>query len=343
MIVAFAITHFAMTAAFVVYDLCSSSEGTFFYSIKLKVRGLPKDMIDGAKFMTLDLLGTSGQFVTRLVVPFNEAIKNKERAERAEFTTVTFKVGRKRKLPDIGRIRVDHEMWGHKVYVEYIDIKDLSEDDIPRHFRANIKQDVLMLNPAEVDVSKYQRDQVYLTSHPVNAPGGRQTGSANLILPEGTVFFLFAIVIVMWLSYWVPKVLDSNASEDDEFKNVATNGAIAGLIASIISLILMALFKFFLKLKRTMCGISVTGRFSLMAILLLVAVVLSVVTGIDAYMKDVQAKLWGLAMVIGCAFVIVVGVPLGLLIESCSRKRGEQVMQQLESTAVTTTAGPSRA
>lgn len=340
MIVAFAIAHYSMTAAFVVYDLCSSSEGTFFYSVKIRVQGLHKEMIDGGKFMTLDLLGTSGQFVTRLVVPFNEAIRNKEKAERAEATTVTFKVGRKRKLPDIGRIRVDHEMWSYKVFVDYIDIKDLSEDEIQRHFRATIRQDVTMLNPAEVDVSKYQKDQVFITSHPVNSPGGRQVTSAQLILPELTVFFLFAIVIVMWLSFWVPYQLGEDTKEE-KTKNLVTNGVVAGVVGTAVALMLMVMFKFFLKLKRTMCGLSVTGRFVLMTVLLMIAICLTIATGIQAHEYRIVATTWAWALLIGSAVVLVVGVPLGAGIEFMSRKQGEQLAVDESTTAPA--AGPSRA
>ena len=351
MILAFALTHYFSTWSYVVYDLCSSSEGSFFYSVKLKVTNLPEDLIGGAKFMTLDLLGTSGQFVTRLVVPFNEAIRDKSKAKDTT-VTVTFKVGRKRRLPDIGRIRVDHELWGQQVFVHYIDIKSLNDEDGSRRFRASVNQSVTMLMPAEVDVTKYQKDQVFQTEHDINYPGGRPTVHPNLTIPEGTVFLLFAAVIVLSLTYCVPKWLDKRTAvtNDDFLRNAAINGCLSAFIGLIIGLLLMVMFKFFVKRQRTMCGLAMSGRLALFTVLLLIAVILTIVSGIVAYNGAVYAYQWFIAAVIGAILLLVIFAPIGFIFEILSRKRANGQMVREESTTQTPNsqlqtpvAGPSRA
>lgn len=342
LIIAFAIAHYTMSWSYVVYDLCTSSEGSFFYSVKIKTGRLHKELIDGNKFMTLDLLGTSGNFVTRLVVPFFESIKNKTKAETQDTVTITFKVGRKRRLPDIGRIRVDHELWQQQVFVQYVDIKSLNEDEGARHFRCNVNQGVTMLTPAEVDVTKYQKDQVFLTEHDVNYPGGRPTVYPNITLPEGMVFFLFAAIIGMSMSYCVPRFLGQDTANDEGFRLAAYNGIVSSLVGLLIGLLLMLLFKFFLKQRRTMLGMSLTGRFTLITLLLITAVGLTIFTGINSYNGRVSVQNWSIALGIGALILFVVGLPLGFVIEIMSRKRSGRNMVREESTMQAPSAGPSR-
>lgn len=337
MIVAFAIAHYSMSWSYVVYDLCSSSEGSFFYTVRIKVGALQKELMDGAKYMTLDLLGTTGQFVTRLVIPFNEAIRNKAKAEKQESVTVTFKVARKRRLPDVGRIRVDHELWGQPVFVHYVDIKSLNDEEGPRHFRANINSACTMLNPAEVDVTKYQRDQVFPTEHDINYPDGRPVVHPAITLPEGTVFFLFSAVLVLCLSCCIPKWMNDKV-QDNQFRYAAINGAVSGLIGVVVGLLLLLLYKMLLKRQRTTCGLPMTGRFMLMTLLLIIAIGVTIAAGILAYNHAVVAVTWTIALLVGVCVLLVVGVPIGALIENMSRKRANSQMVQEESTVQQTPA-----
>jgi hypothetical protein len=345
MMCAFAIAHYTMSWSFIVYDLCSSSEGSFFYSVKIKTGKLPKEVVEGSKFVTLDLLGTSGQYVTRLVVPYDQSITNKAKVEQQDSLTITFKVGRKRRLPDIGRIRVDHELWHQNIFFHYIDIKSLNDEGGPRHFRANINKNVTMLPPAEVDVTKYQTDQVFKTEHDINYPGGRPTVHPNLTLPEGTMFFVFAVVLILTLSYCVPKVLDRNSGAETNWGQVAVNGVVAAINAIVVTLILLVLFKFILKRKRTTCGLSLTGRFVLVSVLLIVSLCLTFLTGFLADHKNVNAMDWLYAILIAAAILLLVGVPIGLLIEIASRRQaaGQVVPESTIQPQAGSAAGPPAA
>lgn len=145
----------------VIFDMCSVKDAAYFYSFKVKLGKLPVELLTGPTSLRIDLIDSTGKFATRLEIPIVREMKDQVEP-RKKTTSITFKVGRASLLPAIGAFRIDHNVFGRNVYVDFIVMQDLNRKN-PRgrnNVKANISSEVPSLIPNQ-NIVRYTTEQIF--------------------------------------------------------------------------------------------------------------------------------------------------------------------------------------
>jgi hypothetical protein len=316
-----------------IYDMCNDYDAAYFYSFKINFGKLPPQFLKGEKSLRMDIITKGREHITRIAIPLTKAYTSKKNT-----MTVTFKVGRANKMPIVHYFRLDHNMFGQTVYVNYIDMRDLNENG-KNNVKAKIHQQVQALFPTD-KLDAYKTEQVYsVTDRDAKVGGGDTDGSrSRLTATEIVYFFGFAVQIMMMCTLHLPKPMIT-ITKDHEW---ASNGFMAGAIAVCFTVFLQIFYKMTFKKYSLPFG----WRSQLNLVFLIIVLLTSIGIAANYTMTIVEADnnentppidriLWMEAVAVGVGVYIVIGLPViigfEILIQMISSKAAAPIHEDTQS------------
>ena len=318
-----------------VYDMCTEDTVWFYYSFKVKMGQLPKLLLTGAQSMKLDLIDKEGTYVTRLEIPVSKGVFQGKKS------TVIFTVGRKHAFPkQLGYFRVDHNVWGQTVFVDYIDVQDMNPNG-RNNIKAEIGKEIEPLYPLE-DIQRYKTEGVFAVTESGSRVGGEgRSRSRSLLTPtEIALFFALATCIVMQVTLHHPKdmaIIDSTG-------DCVLNGLTAGAIAVVSTLTTQIVYKVVIKRYSLPYGFRYTMSYVFMLFVFLASVALTALsvsqTSTDiVYDPKTDTYFWMIAIAIGLTVYILIGLPLTIASEYLIKLISSSGMPDIHETTISAVSG----
>lgn len=287
-----------------IYDMCTDYEAVYFYSFKINFGKLPSAFVKGEKSFRMDIINRVKEHITRIDVPLTQTYSSKKNT-----MTTTFKIARSKKMPLVEYFRLDHNMFGAPVFVNYVEMKDLNEDG-RNNVTAKIQTAIKTLAPS-ANLEDYRTQQVFaVTGKDPRVGGGDTDGSrSRLSSTEIVIFFGFSTQVIMLTSLYQPKPMTSILKFEESY----SNGLIAGGLAIFITFWLQIIYKMVFKRNTLPFGWKSYLNSVFLILILLASIGITAQNGVvlsDDKQEPIDTILWMTAVGIGVGLYILIGLPL---------------------------------
>ena len=328
----------------IIYDGCGPSDYRVKYQVRVKTgSSLEVSSANNPKqfgSLTMDLCKPNGAFIARIRVPEatvrrkNNNDSNKKASKNSNSTKIyqfCFASIKSEKDLDIGSIRLDYSKFGERVFVHYIQIKGL--EGTSSIYRCFVNSKIGLVKPVceelipSTQTFPCRKNGVTDQSDPYES---------DLSPGEYVLFFMVPSSIhCVCCRYFLYDIAEPGI----DYSSIATSGTATGFLSLFITFLAIVVYR--IGIKKNL-GPKIINAIRITILIILVTLsfafyVSAAILGSD--LTDEQLMLWAVAIAVGIAVIILVGLPLVIAFQYCCRcvspegdlEENETITQTLKS------------
>lgn len=325
----------------VIYDGCGPSDYRVKYQVRVKTGSSlevsmpnnPKQIIanNPKQFgsLTMDLCKPNGAFIARIRVPEpmvkskNNNNSKKKVSKNSSSTKVSknsnstkvykfcFASIKSEKDLDVGSIRLDYSKFGERIFVHYIQIKGV--EGTSSIYRCFVNSKIGLIEPV--------REELIPSTQTFACRKNGVTDKSDpyeLDLSPGEYVLFFTVsssIHCICCRYFLYDIAEPGIN----YSSIATSGTATGFISLFITFLAIVVYRIGIKKNlgpKMINAIRITILI-LLTILSFALYVSAAILGSD--LSDEQLMLWTLAIAVGIAVIILVGLPMVIAFQYCCR------------------------